>query len=267
VEATSAALVHIGVDLIIRFVTQHAQPPQRPVLTNQLAKWQFGWTAGNLQQCLVDNLTFVTKDELFKCPDAQDVPVITMTPPYIYAAYIPAGLISPEGSQDPPIVPSILIELHQGEVDLPQRPTYLISVRLLVSLWDDDPAYLGWMDSQHLTEKIFLYLLKERSLSKRYNLVGKASWQTIRDNRANYYISVINLTYDMDMPPDASDNIAEWMLEDDHRRVLNLDTAPRSLRDVKVIGERQPSSAGDLGDTEPTYEDLIREAAIMRGEI
>lgn len=272
---TAPAAVEVGSSFIARLVNKNVQPPLMPVLTNQTKSFEYGWTARNLQQCLVDHLTELTQYELFKCPSGGGdfPPTVTMTPPFIYAAYIPASIVSPQGSQDPPIVPSILIELHTGEVTLPRQPNYLIGVRLLISVWDDDPTYQGWMDSQHLTEKVFLYLLKYRSLSERYNLTGKISWSTIRDNRANYFVSMINMTYDLDMPPDAFDNVDSWMLEDNHRiygdTKHNLSAYPFNVQTVDAKEYSYQELLKDIGDPNLAIEEAMSETndayPIVRG--
>jgi hypothetical protein len=172
---------------------------------SQISNWWYGWTAEALERCLVDHLTLWVADERFKCPDGNNN--VAMTAPFIYAGFIPQALLSPEGVGDPPIVPSILIEPHMGEADISPRSPYIISVSLLISLWDDDPTYAGNKDARRLTEKLYLYLLRNRlSLAERYDLKGKPTWKQLKNQRSNYFSYLIELTYDLGESPDDSDD-------------------------------------------------------------
>jgi hypothetical protein len=181
--------------------------------TGLIEKWWYGWTTEALERCLSDNITDWVKEERYKCPNPSPQAGYLLIAPQVYVQEVPSNLVSPEGVFNPPIVPSIVIEAHAGEVELHPLGEYLVSVRLMISLWDDAPDFSGTLDCRHLTEMLYLKLLRYRVLADRYELTGKPTWKKVVSGRDPYFIRSIDLEYNMGAAPDQSDNVdADLML-------------------------------------------------------
>jgi hypothetical protein len=169
----------------------------------------YGYTFGGLQRALKDKITEWTKDgpEL-KCVNGETPPKIALVPPYVYIGYIPSNLLSPEGMSNPPVVPSILIDAHSAKTTVIPQGEIMVDVRILISVWDDSPDYLGNEDNKLLMEKIFLKMLRERDpFAGEYEMTGDISCKVVPAGRSNYFVSIIDATYNLGPAPDDSDNI------------------------------------------------------------
>src|SRR5260221_6571559 len=199
--------------------------------SGQIAQWWYGWTREALERCLSDSIKDWVKEERYKCPNPNPQPSpadpdFKLIAPVVYVQEVPANLVSPEGVFNPPIVPSILVEAHAGEMELHPLSEYLVSVRLMISLWDDDPVSGGTLDCRHLTEMIYLKLLRYRVLAERYQLTGKPTWKKVVSGRDPYFIRSIDLEYNMGAAPDESDNV-----EADTLLYTNTSPHPRVIYD------------------------------------
>jgi hypothetical protein len=192
----------------------------------QIGQWYYGWTCEALERALFDHLTFWVKEEVYKCPNPSPEAGYKLITPRVYVQEAPSNLVSPEGLLNPPLVPSIIVEAHSGELELHPLGEYLISVRLMISLWDDAPDFSGNLDCRHLTEMLYLKLLRYRVLAQRYELTGKPKWGKIIAGREPYFIRSIDLEYNMGSAPDESDNV-----EGDTFLYENDSPHPRAITD------------------------------------
>src|SRR6266481_5493337 len=183
-----------------------------------IGKMWYADTTEGLERALIDSITGWTKDKVYKSPsqDPNDPNnyLVNLIPPAVYAGYIPAALLSPNGELDPPSAPSVLIEGMTGRVGIGElsragmrAEEYEIDVRIVITLWDDAEDYTGYADHRYLKEMIFLNLVKFRLLQGRFEMTREAEWKNVASGHNNYFISEITVTYKMGMAPDESDDV------------------------------------------------------------
>jgi len=189
-----------------------------PATGGDISKRWYSDTARGLETALVDLLTTWIGDRIYKSPvedpNDPDGVVTNLIIPPVYAGYVPSNLLSPNGELDPPSAPSVLIEAHSARVQIggqaaERREEYEIAVRIVVTLWDDDPTFSAYADARDFKETLYFKLLQNRVLAGRYPLCNAAEWKNIATGHNNYFISIIELEYQVNTPPDAYDNIAD----------------------------------------------------------
>jgi hypothetical protein len=183
-----------------------------------IGKMWYADTTEGLERALIDSITLWTKDKVYKspCQDPNDPNsyLVNLIAPVIYAGYIPAALLSPNGELNPPSAPSVLIEGITGRVEIGElgraamRVTeYEVEVRIVITLWDDAEDYTGYADHRYLKEMLFLNLVKFRLLQGRFEMTQQAEWKNVASGHNNYFISEITLTYKMGCAPNESDDV------------------------------------------------------------
>jgi hypothetical protein len=165
-----------------------------------------------LERALVDSIKAWIGDKTYKSPatdpsDPEGVLVNLIVPP-VYAGYIPSSLLSPDGLLDPPSAPSVLVEGISGKLELgAKEDEYSISVRIVVTLWDDAPDFGGYSDARYLKEMLYFKLLQFRLLAEKYEMHGTAEWRNVASGHNNYFVTTIETSYKMGPPPDSSSSV------------------------------------------------------------
>lgn len=174
-------------------------------------RWYSDDTEG-LERALVDSITAWIGDKVYKCPSEDpndpDGALVSLIVPPVYAGYVPTALLSPDGVLTPPSAPSVLVEGHSGKLEIGAREEeYEVEVRIVITLWDDDPTFAAYSDARYLKEMLFFKLLQFRLLQGKYEMVRLAEWKNIATGHNNYFISVIETTYKLGPAPDLSADV------------------------------------------------------------
>lgn len=138
-----------------------------------------------LQDALIDEVKHILDGYLYKTPEGKDVPI------NVFAQNLPVNETDDEN--DP--VPYIIVRLSDGEDDGDRESFNVVSVVMIVAIWDDTREAQGHRDAMNIIQKIYQRFHRNPDLNGKAAYEGKFRWAIQEDSYYPYSFAACHMRF------------------------------------------------------------------------